>query len=310
MSNPTVLARGAARPRVPGEELPRRAIVGFAIAAGFTALAFAKPLAHLVRFSVDSTLYSHIPLVPIVSAYLIWWDRKRVTLGARSLALALAAVGCAVALLAAEWSAGPTLAEDTSLAMTTASFLLFVVAAAAWFLGRTFLRTALFPMGFLAFAVPLPAPWLTAVETMLQHGSAAVSHAFFVVAGTPVFYEGLSFQLPGITLRVAPECSGIHSTVALLMLSLVAGHIFLRKPMHAAVLALLVLPVALVRNGLRIYTIGELCARWGPEMVDSPLHHRGGPVFFALSLIPFFVALWLLMRLERKQSRGAASSPR
>ena len=34
-------------------------------------------------------------------------------------------------------------------------------------------------------------------------------------------------------------------------------------------------------------------------MIDSTIHHRGGPFFFALSLIPQFLLLWWLRRQER-----------
>jgi exosortase/archaeosortase family protein len=55
-----------------------------------------------------------------------------------------------------------------------------------------------------------------------------------------------------------------------------------------------------LRNGFRIFTIGELCVHIGPEMIDSPIHHKGGPLFFALSLIPFFILLTWLHRSERR----------
>jgi hypothetical protein len=38
-----------------------------------------------------------------------------------------------------------------------------------------------------------------------------------------------------------------------------------------------------------------------PSWISSPLHHRGGPIFFALSLIPFFAALWLLRKSEAQR---------
>jgi exosortase/archaeosortase family protein len=59
-----------------------------------------------------------------------------------------------------------------------------------------------------------------------------------------------------------------------------------------------------LRNGFRIMMIGLLCVNVGPEMIHSLIHRRGGPLFFALSLIPFLLALWWLRRGEvriRKQ---------
>jgi exosortase C (VPDSG-CTERM-specific) len=180
------------------------------------------------------------------------------------------------------------------------AFLFFVGSAAAWLLGRETLRALAFPLCFLIFMVPFPTAVRSGLETFLQYGSAAVAHALFNLGGTSVFYHDLIFRLPGIDLRVAPECSGIRSSLALFITSVVAGHFFLRSRWKCAVLSLAVIPLALLRNGFRIFTIGELCVHISPDMINSYIHRQGGPVFFAISLIPFFLLLWLLFRSEQR----------
>jgi exosortase/archaeosortase family protein len=114
--------------------------------------------------------------------------------------------------------------------------------------------------------------------------------------------------LPGITIRVGQECSGIHSSLVLFLTSLIAGHLFLASPWNKTWLALLVLPLGIARNALRILTISLLCVHVDASMIRSPIHVRGGPVFFALSLIPFFAALWWLRRSERLEVQGSRLS--
>jgi exosortase/archaeosortase family protein len=104
---------------------------------------------------------------------------------------------------------------------------------------------------------------------------------------------------------VAEECSGIRSTVVLFITSMVASFLFLQRPLHRFLLVAVVLPLAVLRNGFRIFTIAILCVHVGPHMIDSPIHHRGGPIFFALSLIPFLGWLWWLRRRERTASPPA-----
>ncbi len=112
-------------------------------------------------------------------------------------------------------------------------------------------------------------------------------------------------QLPGFSMEVAPECSGIRSSIVLLITSVVAGKLFLRSGWNRLLLVLLVAPVSIVRNAIRISVIGELCVNVGPHMIDSFIHKRGGPIFFALSLVPMFAAMLLMVRNEQK-SRGRA----
>jgi len=70
-----------------------------------------------------------------------------------------------------------------------------------------------------------------------------------------------------------------------------------------AVVVLFVIPLAILRNGFRIFTIGQLCVHLGSEMIHSPIHRRGGPLFFALSLVPFFLLLFLLWKSDRRRER-------
>jgi exosortase len=151
------------------------------------------------------------------------------------------------------------------------------------------------------FAAPIPSHLHDWIEQFLQHASADVSDLMFWLSGTPVLREGLVFHLPGYSIEVAPECSGIHSTLVLFIIALLAGHLFLRTASRRTLLVLAVMPVALLRNGLRIFTIGQLCVHIGPEMINSYIHRQGGPIFFVLSLVPFYFFLAFLQKSEARQ---------
>lgn len=266
-------------------------------------LVFSLPLYELARFAAASDLYSYILLVPFVSAYLVWlqWDKLPAFAGpARLPATSLFCGGLIVlAVYPLTRHAGFSWPEDDFLALMMIAFFLLFISGSCWFLGGEIVRSLAFPIGFLIFLVPLPSFVLNGIEAFLQQGSALAAESFFQVAGATFFRTDLIFQLPTITLEVAPECSGIHSSLVLFITSLVAGKLFLRSPLKRTVLALAVIPLALVRNGFRVFVIGELCTHIGPQMIDSPIHHRGGPLFFALSLIPFFLLLFFLRKSER-----------
>lgn len=286
--------------------LPRN----FLIALGVILLCFALPLSHWARFAVQSDLFSYVLLVPVVSIYLFLTGTSgskashfRAALPARVLGAALGIAG--VGLMAVYGTTplrGVTLAAQDAAALIGASFALCVAGASALLLPALRLRTAAFPLFFLLFMAPFPVAMEHAIEMFLQHGSAPPSYWFFKLAGTPVYREGLIFQLPGMTLQIAPECSGIRSTIVLFLTSLVASHLFLRSTWKRALLVGFVLPLALVRNGFRIFVIGELCVHIGPHMIDSVIHHRGGPIFFALSLIPFSILVYFLVKSDRPKT--------
>jgi exosortase C (VPDSG-CTERM-specific) len=272
-------------------------------------LGFSLPLYNLVRFALQSELYSYVLLIPFVSVYLFGLDRKTATpspaFPSRVLAGGLIVAGLATLVLF--WSvsaAGTTLVPQDSLAITTLSFVLLLAGVSALFLSKPVFRSAIFPLVFLVFMVPFPQGVEHAVETFLQRGSAPPAYWFLKMAGTPVFRADMVFQLPGMTLQIAPECSGIRSSIVLFITSLIAGHLFLRSPWKRTILCLAVIPLALVRNGFRIFVIGELCVHVGPHMIDTPIHHQGGAIFFALSLIPFSLLTYYLVKTDRTVARG------
>jgi exosortase C (VPDSG-CTERM-specific) len=266
-------------------------------------LAFSIPLYDLARFAAGNDLYSYILLIPFVSIYLARLQRAKLPRfsGAARMPATIFFAGGATVLAGYGLGryAGIQFTEEDWLALMTAAFILIFVGGCYWTLGKEIVKALAFPIGFLVFMVPLPTFLLNGVESFLQQGSALAAAGFFHLSGATFFRDGLIFELPTISLRVAPECSGIHSTIVLFITSSVAGHLFLRSPWRRVILVLAVLPLALLRNGFRVYVIGELCTHIGPQMIDSPIHHRGGPLFLVLSLIPFFLLLFFLRKSEQ-----------
>jgi exosortase C (VPDSG-CTERM-specific) len=272
-------------------------------------LLFSIPLVKVVLFALHSELYSFIVIVPFISAYLVWIDREKLYPSGQPAPRWLAAILLTVGGTFLLWAGLMLTLSDHHvradlLALCMYALVFLLGGAACLHLGRQALRVLAFPLGFLIFLAPLPLAVETGLETMLQHGSSWTAHRFFELSGMPTFRDGTIFQLPGFSMQVAPECSGIRSTLALFLTSLVAGQLFLRSPWKRALLAAVVLPIALVRNGFRVFVIGELCVQIGPHMINSWIHRHGGPVFFALSLIPFgLILIWLY----KSDSRPSAS---
>ena len=294
--------------RVAIQRLNGQRFRGFLIFLLVLSMIFSRALSDLSQLAIGSGLYSHIFLIPVVSLYLIGLRARVLPTTLRTSVapgLCFLALGVLILLLY-QWAyaRGWSLERVDYLARSSASFLAFATAGAFLFLGTPFMRVIAFPWAFLVFIVPFPVAVENAIEVFFQHTSAEAANVLLNLANVPNFRDGLSFKLPGITIRVAQECSGIRSSFVLFITSLIAGQMFLRSPWNRAMFSLAVIPLGILRNGLRILTISWLCVHVGPEMIDSPIHHRGGPVFFALSLIPFFLLLFLLRRFDRKSRQS------
>lgn len=265
-------------------------------------VAFMGPLLEWAQLSFAKERNSYLVVVPFISFYLIWGKRHELMVDGRKStfqAFACAALGLG-AIIGSRSSYG--LDPENRLSWLILAYLCFFLAGGFHFAGRSIVKSLAFPLSFLLFAVPMPPSFAEGIEMFLQYTSAEAASWMLGLTGIPVLRNGLEFQMPGIAIRVAQECSGYNSSFVLFMVSLLAGHMFLSSPWKKFFLTFAVIPLAIVRNGFRITTLSVLCVKLDPSWIDSPLHHRGGPVFFALSMIPFLALLWFL--------RGPNSSKR
>jgi exosortase C (VPDSG-CTERM-specific) len=296
--------------QVDGKIPHQAALRRFQIGAAALAIAFALPLWNLVKLALHSEIHSHTLLIPLVVAFL-WRNSAAVSKGGvvtqQSFSASKGASACAAVLgaivAACSWMLrrSGTLSEIDAISLSITAFLLLLLALALATLGWSVLRPRLFAVCFAVFFIPLPGFAVEGLSVLLQKASAEAADVLLSLANIPQLRDGMVFKLPTLTIQVAEECSGIRSTFALFMTSLIAGHMFLRRGWKKALLALAVFPLGILRNAFRITLLSWLSVNVDAGAIDSALHHRGGPIFFALSLIPLFVLLWLFRRSDRRQ---------
>jgi len=273
--------------------------IGFSLAA--LALVF-EPLRDLMESNKRGGYYSHIILIPLVTGYLIYLKRKEL-LGNPSPAYELGGVGIlgGITLYWLGMSQGAKLSENDLVALWVFSALVFWLGGFILLYGREVFRKNAFPFLFLFFMIPIPDMVMQKIVYTLQVASTEVSNMLFALSGVPYSREGFVFHLPGISVEVADVCSGIRSSLALFITSILAGHFFLDKFWKKAVLAVFVFPVTVFKNGIRIITLSLLGAYVDPKfLTGSFLHQSGGFLFFIPALALLGLALWAL----RRQGQG------
>jgi exosortase len=279
----------------------------FAILTGVALAMALPPLVDLLRTRWLSEYYSHIILIPIVSAYVIFRRRREMFRGTASVhPWGILAASAGIGLYVAGRLLGGEL--DVRASLTTLGALLFWCGSYLLLYGKNGSRRAIFPLGFLLFAVPIPALVIEKIIAVLVVGSAYMTRLLFMVFRVPFVQDGPIFYLPGFFIEVAQECSGIRSSLALFITTVLAGHIFLRKFGNRALLALAVLPVALFKNAIRIVTLYLLSYFVDIRIIAGGfLHRSGGFIFFGLGLAVLASILWLLSQEESRKSGAKAT---
>lgn len=243
---------------------------------------------------------SHILLIPVVTLVLIVQQRRSIFESVGwdwQAGLGVVAGGLALSWIGFRFSQ-PSGALNDDLFIPALAIVVLAIGGFVVAFGRTASREALFPLLFLLFMVPIPGILLSRSVDFLKRGSTEMVAALFTLTGTVYHREGFVFSLPNVVIEVADECSGIRSSLALVMTVLLAGHMFLTSAWKKALLALAVIPLTIVKNGIRIVSLTLLAVHVNPSFLTGQLHHEGGIVFFLLALALLSPLFRLLQRSE------------
>jgi exosortase len=271
-----------------------------------------QPLSALAELSLHSELYSHISLIPAVSLFFVWMRREEIFAEARRsipaggmvVAAGLVVFGMAMAFRGRLDAVAFRHAEmpNDYLTLCMAGFVAWAIGSFIAVYGKAAFRKALFPLGFLAFMIPIPTFLLNAVITSLQHASAEAADVVFMLSGAPYVRSGLVFEFSNVSVKVAEECSGIRSSLSLFILSIITGHLFLQTFSRRVALALAIFPITVVKNAFRIVTVTLLANYVDMRFLSSHwIHTSGGIPFFAVGLAMFIPLVWLLRRTEMRR---------
>jgi len=281
---------------------------GFIAALLISLIVFWAPLQQLVKFAGNSE-YSYIPLIPAISAFLIVMRRHHIFADSNPYPSAGGVIVGVGILLFSLGKFFPEVTPSNHLSLTALGIVatwwgLFVLCY-----GMKAARMALLPLGLLLFVMPAPQWAMSAVITFLQHASAVLSYYFFRAIGVAAFRDGMTIALPGLQIEVAPQCSGIRSSISLLILTLAGANLYLRSGLNKVLLLLMLVPLAILKNAIRIVTLTTLALYVDPSFLTGSLHHEGGIVFFLLVMGILIPVISVMRWFERTGMGSTRQTP-
>jgi exosortase len=266
------------------------------------------PLKGLLTTATQSEYYSHILLIPLVSGYFIYSGRKKIfedTKYSYPFGIPLLVIG--ILLYGLGWHLGNRLNQNDYSSLMTFSAIVFWIGAFVIFYGTEAFRKAVFPLLFLVFMIPIPSLLMEKTIFILQMGSAEATHFLFKAANIPFLREGFTYHLPGMSIEIAKECSGIRSSLGLFITCVVAGHVLLRTGWKKGISILFVFPITVLKNGIRIVTLSSLAIYVDEKYItQSFLHHSGGFLFYIPALFLLGLIFWWLRKSEVSPGKGSS----
>jgi exosortase len=154
-----------------------------------------------------------------------------------------------------------------------------------------------FPLAFLALMIPLPAIIYNQVTFPLQLLASRLSSGGLELVGVPVLREGNVLVLPNYSLEVVEACSGIRSLMSLIALAVAYGYFAEKRQWARITLVVLMLPIAVASNSMRVMGAGVLTYWFGPQAAEGFFHLFQGWLIFVSAVACMLLVHWLLSHL-------------
>lgn len=249
--------------------------------APFT-LAFAPTLAWLWERWTDSVFRNgHGIFMPFVLAYLVREYLKQDTdPEPRASAWGFAFLVPALALLALDAAIKAEVLSAIALVLALPGLSLLLLGAK-----RT--RGLIFPLAIAAFMVPIPAGAIDRVVVVLRTITAIGTTWVVPFTGMPIGRMATTLTVPGLTVKVADNCSGYSTLYAAVLTGLILAQLT-RSHARRAALLLGAVPLALACNVVRVTALVLLAKYYGADILDTSVHPGSGVVLFGVVILALF----------------------
>ena len=257
------------------------ALSALAVAVTFSAWA---DMLHIAMIDEES---SHVFLVPIVAAWLVWVRRARLS-QCRPVGLAVGPV-----ILGLGWLVSGFGYYHGYQSLWHGGAVLIVMGAMLSVLGREVLMRFLPAFLVLAFLVPIPGIIRQQIAIPLQTATASVTQDLVQLTGAEIDRTGNLLQINGVDVAVAEACNGMRGVFALVLVSYAFAF---GTPLrwYARALVLLASPlVALVVNIVRMMPTVWLFG-YSPEHVAQAFHDWSGWIMMGIAFLLLMAILQIL----------------
>lgn len=275
-------------PGQPPRQLWRVPLSSFVLLGAVLVVLYYDSYASLVLTWARSGTFQHGFLIFPISMYLIWEKRGLL----RHQVPSYNAWGAVVLLvLSAMWLLA-VLADLRVLEHAAVVFMVPALVLAVF--GWRVVRVLLFPLAYLAFAVPAG----QSLVGPLQDLTAYFTVAALQWSGIPVFSEGRFISIPNGNFEVAEACSGIRFFIASAALGCLYAYLVYRSWRRRLWFMLAALVVPIIANGVRAFGI-ILIAHWSDMRWATGTDHVifGWHLFGAVLFIMFWIG-WRWRELD------------
>lgn len=235
------------------------------------------------RWMARDSYYAHGFLIPAVMFY--WLFKKRKTLAA--LPAEFHAAGIPVLLAGVLLHVASSVFRVYFLSAFSFVFVLLVIALSLF--GKRIFREVWFPICFLFLMIPLPLLIISQTTLKMKFFVSEISTYLINASGIHAVREGSYILTPKSLLLVGDPCSGLRSFLAFICLGFVFAYEGRLALWKRVVLVFSGLPLAVLSNVIRVYSLGMLGEIYGSKAIEGKVHDASGVVVFIIAFATFML---------------------
>lgn len=250
------------------------------------------------RITGGESYYTHGPLVPLVSVFIVWMLIRYAAIlvrPSRLLGGGLLVLSLILQLMAC--FARVNFVQGFAFIGVVAGLVLML-----WGL-RALWRLA-FPIAFLAFMAPLPEVTIYDLNFRLKMLASDLGVGLANMVGVIAAHSGNRVFLPGDkSLVIANVCNGLRTLISLLAFGALYAYVCRLRGLWRWGLFAMTVPVALVSNAIRVAILIIVADVWGTQLATGWVHDGTGVLIYVLAFLFMFglerATLWVRRAIGR-----------
>lgn len=247
----------------------------------------------LVRTWSERDDYLYGFLVPFISLYFVWYEREKLI----KLPIKPNMLGGLILMLIATLIhmmgkiSSISVIQQFSIIVMTCGFVLIL-------LGIRYLKALFLPLAYLVLMIPFLdlLIFIDNIHWPFQLFGATVAEKLLNIFDIPVLRRVQFLELPGVTLEVANECSGVRYLVSIIALGIPLTFLTQENKFRKILLIALAVTIGILANPIRIAFIGIWNYNHGGN-IHGPFHIFQGLFVSGLGFIFLFISVWVLNKI-------------
>ena len=256
------------------------------------------------RFVEGQSYYTHGPIIPLVSLFIVILLIRHVKMSVRpNRKLGGAVLGGSLLLHLVACLARVNFASGFA-------FIGVLIGLVLWLWGDQALRQLWFPIVLLVFMVPLPEVTIYSLNYELKMFAANLGVTLANALGVIVERSGNRvFLHPDKNLVIANVCNGLRTLISLLAFGAMYCYVCRLRGLWRLGLFAMTVPVAVVANSIRIVSLIVVADTWDEATATGAYHDWSGIFIFVLAFLFMFGIERLVLWVRKVVGRPAEVLP-